>query len=140
MLHVGMNIPDKSGLAAQVARVLKPGRLFGIYDVMRTGPAELTYPVPWASTPDLSALAVPETYKAALQAHGFEIVAERSRREFALEFFRSLRARMAQADGPPPLGLHLVMGPDSATKVGNMLENIEVGTIAPVEIIARRAM
>jgi SAM-dependent methyltransferase len=139
MLHVGMNIPDKPGLAAQVARVLRPGRLFGIYDVMRTGPAELTYPVPWASTPELSALAPPEMYKAALRASGFEVVAERNRREFALEFFQQLWARMARAGGPPPLGLHLVMGPDAATKVGNMLANVEAGTIAPVEIIARRA-
>jgi SAM-dependent methyltransferase len=139
MLHVGMNIPDKPGLATQVARVLKPECLFGIYDVMRTGPAELTYPVPWASTPELSSLAPPETYKAALRAGGFEVVAERSRREFALEFFQRLRARMARAGGPPPLGLHLVMGPDAATKVGNMLANIEAGTIAPVEIVARRA-
>jgi hypothetical protein len=106
---------------------------------MRTGPAELTYPVPWASTPEQSALAPPETYKAALRASGFEIVAERSRREFAIEFFRSLRARMAHADRPPPLGLHLVMGPASATKVGNMLASVEAETIAPVEIIARRA-
>ena len=74
MLHVGMNIPDKRGLVAEVARVLKPGALFGVYDVMRTGPAELTFPVPWAATPEISALAPPEAYEAALRASGFEIV------------------------------------------------------------------
>jgi SAM-dependent methyltransferase len=138
MLHVGMNIPDKAGLVREVARVLKPGRLFAIYDVMRTGQAELTFPVPWAATPAISALAAPEAYKAALRASGFELVAERNRRDFALEFFKSLRARMTQAGGPPPLGLHLVMGPDTPTKVANMIANVEAGTIAPVEIIARR--
>ncbi len=139
MLHVGMNIPDKHGLAAEIARVLKPGALFGVYDVMKTGSAELRFPVPWAATPEISALAPPEAYEAALRASGFEIVARRNRREFALEFFKTLRARMAQAGGPPPLGLHVVMGPDAAIKAGNMSANIEAGVIAPVEIVARSA-
>jgi hypothetical protein len=47
---------------------------------------------------------------------------------------------MARAEGPPPLGLHLVMGCDAGTKVENMIANIEAGTIAPVEIIARRVV
>jgi ubiquinone/menaquinone biosynthesis C-methylase UbiE len=48
MLHVGMNIEDKEKLAGEVARVLRPGSVFGIYDVMRTGPGDLAFPVPWA--------------------------------------------------------------------------------------------
>ena len=35
MMHVGMNIEEKEKLAAEVARVLRPGAVFGIYDVMR---------------------------------------------------------------------------------------------------------
>lgn len=34
--------------------------------------------------------------------------------------------------------LHVVMGPDAALKARNMSANIEAGTIAPVEIVARR--
>jgi ubiquinone/menaquinone biosynthesis C-methylase UbiE len=138
MLHVGMNIPDKRALFTEVARVLKPGGAFAVYDVMQTGDAPLIFPVPWAATPDISALATPDAYKAALRASRFEIVAERNRRAFAIEFFKTLRARMAQAGGPPPLGLHLVMGTDSAVKIGNMMANIDRGSIAPVELIARR--
>jgi ubiquinone/menaquinone biosynthesis C-methylase UbiE len=44
MLLVGMNIAEKVKLAVEVARVLRSGSAFGIYDVMRTGPGELTYP------------------------------------------------------------------------------------------------
>jgi ubiquinone/menaquinone biosynthesis C-methylase UbiE len=33
-IHVGMNIQDKAGLYREVGRVLKPGAVFGIYDVM----------------------------------------------------------------------------------------------------------
>lgn len=139
MLHVGMNVPDKQALFAEVARVLKTGGTFAIYDVMQTGDGTVTYPVPWAATPAISAVASPAAYKTALRASKFEILVEHNRRDFAIEFFRALRVRMAQAGGPPPLGLHLVMGPDAATKIGNMIANIEAGSIAPVELIARRA-
>ena len=139
MLHVGMNIVDKEKLGFEVARVLRPGSLFGIYDVMQTGPGELAYPVPWATSPDLSAVAEPERYKEALQAAGFAVTAERNRRDFALAFFAELRAKTAAAGGPPPLGLHLLMGKSTPEKVQNMIDNISKGRIAPVELIARKA-
>jgi hypothetical protein len=139
MLHVGMNIEDKEKLAAELARVLRPGALFGIYDVMGTGRGELAYPVPWATAADLSAVAEPERYKKALQDAGFTVIAERNRRDFALAFFAELRSKTAAAGGPPPLGLHVLMGKSTPEKVQNMIDNISKGLIAPVELIARKA-
>jgi ubiquinone/menaquinone biosynthesis C-methylase UbiE len=138
MLHVGMNIEDKEKLASEVARVLRPRSSFGIYDVMRTGQGELAYPVPWATTADLSAVAEPERYKNALQEAGFTVIAERNRRDFALAFFADLRAKTAAAGGPPPLGLHVLMGKNTPEKVQNMIDNISNGCIAPIELIARK--
>jgi SAM-dependent methyltransferase len=139
MLHVGMNIDDKPKLCSEVSRVLRSGSLFGIYDVMRIGDGELTYPVPWATTAASSALATPAQYREALQAAGFSVIAERNRRDFALAFFDQLRARTAAAGGPPPLGLHILMGRNTPDKVQNMIQNISNGRIAPVELIARKA-
>lgn len=139
MLHVGMNIADKAALARAVARVLAPGGTFGIYDVMLTGDPNLVFPVPWAAGPETSAVATPEDYRAALTTAGFEIVSERNRRDFALDFFHKMRARAQAAGGPPALGLHIVMGPDAPAKIANMIANIDAGRIAPVEIVARRA-
>jgi SAM-dependent methyltransferase len=139
MLHVGMNIEDKEALAAEVARVLRPGAVFGIYDVMRTGAGDLAFPVPWATTSDLSCVAEPERYKSALLKAGFAVAAERNRRDFALAFFADFRAKSAAAGGPPPLGLHVLMGKSTPQKVQNMLDNIAKGLIAPVELIARKA-
>jgi ubiquinone/menaquinone biosynthesis C-methylase UbiE len=138
MLHVGMNIADKPALCAEVARVLKAGGAFAIYDVMKTGSAPLTFPLPWASAPEISAVAPPEGYKGALRAAGFTVLAERNRRDFAIEFFKTMRSRLAQAGGPPPLGLHIVMGNDAGTKIANLVAGLEAGAVAPVEIIARR--
>ena len=139
MLHVGMNIDDKRQLCAEVHRVLRPGACFGIYDVMRTGVGELAYPVPWAATPETSALHSLDDYRVALRAADFTISAERNRRDFALEFFAKLKASTTGASGPAPLGLHILMGDTAPRKIANMVANIASGTLAPVEIVARRA-
>ena len=139
MLHVGMNIDDKRQLCAEVHRVLRPGAYFGIYDVMRTGEGELAYPVPWAATPETSAVHSLDDYRVALRAAEFTTTAERNRRDFALEFFAKLKASTTGANGPAPLGLHILMGDTAPRKIANMVANIASGTIAPVEIVARKA-
>lgn len=138
MIHVGMNIADKRTLFVEIARVLRKGAPFGVYDVMRTASGTLAYPLPWATTDATCAIAPPEAYRKALESAGFLPGAERARRQFALDFFARLRSRLASSGGPPPLGLHLVMGPDTPRKIGNMVANIEAGLIAPVEMIARK--
>lgn len=135
MLHVGMNIPDKAAVFAEVHRVLKPGGIFAIYDVMREGEGEISYPVPWASEPATSHLESAASYETMLRTAGFTVVKKRSRREFALE---SMRRRAAQA-GPPGLGLPIVMGPTAAQKLANMAAMVERGIFAPTEIISRAA-
>lgn len=139
MIHVGMNIADKTALAAEVSRVLKPGARFGIYDVMRLGEGELLFPVPWAASAATSAVVTPDGYKQALQAAGFTILAERNRREFALEALARVRSQQSTAGGPPPLGLHLLLGEEMGVRFPNMFARIQDGTIAPVEIIAQKA-
>ena len=139
MLHVGMNIDDKAKLCSEVSRVLRSNALFGIYDIMRVGDGELTYPVPWATTAESSAVATPAQYREALQAAGLSVIAERNRRDFAVAFYDQLRARTAAAGGPPPLGIHILMGRSTPDKVQNMIQNVSNGCLAPVELIAQKA-
>jgi SAM-dependent methyltransferase len=79
MMHVGMNIADKPALFAEVRRVLKPGAMFAIYDVMRTGAGELRFPLHWAATPETSFVVGAAEYRRALEAGGFSIIKERDR-------------------------------------------------------------
>ncbi|WP_428665201.1 class I SAM-dependent methyltransferase [Reyranella sp.] len=140
MLHVGMNIADKKAVFAEVRRVLRPGGVFAIYDVMRESDGAFAYPVPWSSEPATNAIAAATTYRDLLGSEGFTIEKERSRRDFAMEFFRQMRQRMAETaakGGPPPPGLPILMGPTAPQKVANMIALLERGVISPTEIIAR---
>ncbi len=105
---------------------------------MRVGDGDLGFPVPWATTPAESHVSSPDEYKAALEAAGLRVIAERNRRSFALQFFSQLQARAGSAGDPPPLGLHILMGHTAPEKVKNMIENISRNRIAPVEIVAER--
>ncbi|MCP5424945.1 MAG: methyltransferase domain-containing protein [Gammaproteobacteria bacterium] len=139
MIHVGMNIIDKTALATEIGRVLKPGAIFGIYDIMRTSDTKLDFPVPWATTAEGSFLASLESYKNALTQVGFEIVNERNRRDFALELYGRIKNTVpGKGRESPPLGLHLIMGAEAQIKIRNMFENIEQGCIAPIELIAQK--
>ena len=138
MLHVGMNIADKTRLFTELNRVIRPGGSFAIYDIMRQEPGDLNYPVPWASEQASSHLASLPHYVESLLNAGFEVLIENNRRDFALEFFEKLREKAATGRGPSPLGLHTLMKESSPVKVKNMVSGIAANLIAPVELIARK--
>lgn len=136
MLHVGMNVPDKTSLFKEVARTLRPGGWFALYDVMITGDPQLTFPVPWAAAEDGSFAETPADYRRHAERAGFAITVERDRREIAIDFFNKLQARAA-ADGPPKVGLHLLMQ-DAPEKFSNMIAMLRSGQISPVELVLQK--
>ncbi len=136
-LHVAMNIADRAGLYGEVARVLKPGAVFCIYDVMKGGNEALKFPVPWAESPATSHLTTPQETQALLRDADFEVGEHEDRTAFALDFFRQTLA--SAAAGVPPFGLHIMMGATAREKFQNMLANLENGAIAPTVMVARRA-
>jgi SAM-dependent methyltransferase len=138
MLHVGMNIEDKAALFRSAARALCPGGQFGIFDIMLSGDASgMQYPVPWATRSGTSFLATPEAYRDAAAEAGFQPVAERDRRDFALDYFYGLFERI-EREGPPILGIHLLMGETAGQKLRNYVANVEAGRITPCEMIFRK--
>ena len=141
MIHVGMNIADKAGIFREVRRVAKAGGLFTIFDIVstgvgRTGGGTIRYPVPWASSEETSFVGTRGEYREALQKTGFEIMQERGRAAFGIEFTERVIARMAQG-GPPALGLHLLMGEKTPMMIKNILAMMKEGVLEPVELQAR---
>jgi MPBQ/MSBQ methyltransferase len=122
MLHVGMNVADKAGLFAEVARVLRPGGSFAVYDAMRVGPGDPTFPLPWAGTAAISFLETPDAYAGHAARAG---LAERTRRSRMAEGIERLKAfgAISVARGMP------------TERLTNVLAALEAGTIAPVEMI-----
>ena len=136
MFHVGMNIADKNALFSQVARVLKPGGRFALFDVMRDDDAgDLVFPLPWSEAPETSFVDPPSAYLDAGAAEGLALHAQRSRRDFALSYFTHVFEAIEKAGGPPPLGIHLLMGDTAGVKLKNYVANVEAQRIAPVEMI-----
>ncbi|WP_282168510.1 methyltransferase domain-containing protein [Ruegeria atlantica] len=138
MLHVGMNIEDKAGLFVEVSRALATGGTFALFDVMGGEVAEpLAYPLPWSTVAETSFVDAPEVYKEAAAAAGLELVTETDRTEFALTFFEEVFARIAES-GPPPMGIHLMMGETAPEKFQNYVTNLKAGRIRPTEMIFKK--
>jgi ubiquinone/menaquinone biosynthesis C-methylase UbiE len=135
VIHVGMNIQDKTGLFREVARVLKPGARFAIFDILRASAGDLQFPLPWAMTPETSFVANADDYRLALEAVGFHLVHQRSRRQFAIENMEKMRAQAASGS-PQILGVHILMGEKAPLMLKNVNQAIVVGTLDPVELVA----
>ncbi|NKX56222.1 class I SAM-dependent methyltransferase [Arthrobacter mobilis] len=137
LLHVGMNIADKDSLFAQLHRVLKPGGRLVVYDIMRTGDGAIHYPMPWASHARTSFVGTAGEYLAALAAAGFAVRSERNRHGLAAAALERVLERMDEGGGHP-LGPQLVIGPEAPRRLGNLMNAVRRGVLAPVEILADR--
>ncbi len=133
-LHVGMNLPDKARSFAEMARVVRPGGVVGIYDVVWRDGGRLEFPVPWASTPGQSHVGTVEEYVEGLEGAGFDV----EMRDQSARAVATLRAMAERAGTPGPLGLHLVLGSTAAVKLKNLGRAVSDGVLGPVEVIARR--
>lgn len=135
--HVAMNIADKPALYAEIARVLTPGAVFGIYDILQGRGGEVVYPTPWANDASTSFLATPDEMRRLLETAGFRIESWRDTTAAGQAYFETALARIAES-GPPPLGIHLLL-PDFRPRIENMLRGLAEGRLAVIEIVCRKA-
>ena len=135
--HASMNIADKARLFAEMHRVLKPGGRLAVYDIVAGGGGEVHFPVPWARQPSISFLVSAEEMREELEKTGFRVLAWRDATAPAREWFLEVMTR-AQAEGPPPLGTHLLLGPDFRQMRKNQIRNLEENRIALVEAVLER--
>jgi MPBQ/MSBQ methyltransferase len=134
--HVAMNIRERDRLYKEIARVLKPGALFCLYDVMRGANRGLYFPLHWAKAPETSHVISPSETATLLEAAGFVVEYMEQRKAFALAF---LHERLDALDDDALLGFHVLLGANARKKIENMIRNLEEGRAAPIIMIARRA-
>ncbi len=135
--HTAMNIEDKPRLYAEMCRVVKRGGLIAIYDIPAGDGGPVHFPVPWARVPSISFLATPDELRELLEEAGFEILSWRDTTDLGREWFRALRQR-AQEEGAPPLGFHVLLGPDFQAMAQNQVRNLEENRIRLIEVLARK--
>lgn len=132
VVHVGMNIPDKAAMLAELHRVCRPGATVAVYDIMRRTDAPLAYPLPWTTDETTDCVESEDTYRSAMAAAGLELVSSADRTELVLEVIGQA------ASNPAPVNLAHLMGSAWPTMFGNLVTALRDGTVAPVELLARR--
>jgi len=126
MMHVGMNIPDKTAVVAEVHRVLRPGGRFALYEQVRTSRGDLPYPLPWAEDERSSFVETVADYRAHLETAGFEVEDEQDRTPTTLEH-----------PPPGPLSNAVIFGPPFAQRVANSVAAARTGILGAWLLIAR---
>ena len=119
----------------EVARVLKHGGRFAIFDILQSRDGALEYPLPWAVSAESSFVGTADNYRNALAAAGFRVEHQRGRQQFAVQFMEKMRAQ-ASTGAPPVLGVHILMGEKAPLMLKNVNTAIADGRLEPVEIVA----
>jgi SAM-dependent methyltransferase len=129
MIHVGMNVPDKRALFAEVRRALVDGGRFVLYDQMRITDGTLPYPLPWAVDERSSFVEGPREYAAHLTAAGFEV--------------EDVEDRTAAVAGPPPEGADgqltpgVLFGAEFRERIANNILATQRGELGAILVVAR---
>jgi SAM-dependent methyltransferase len=97
-MHVQMNIADKSTFFSEIARRLRPGARFAVFEVCRTGDAEPAPPLPWSLDGRDSFLTTPQALRATIESCGFALDGWVDETAWVREWFDHAAARMAAAE------------------------------------------
>ena len=136
--NAAMNIADRDRLYAEMRRVLKPAGRLAIQDVAAGPGGEPYYPTPWAKDKSISFLFPPQITREKLERAGFRVLAWHDPTRESLEQALA-RAKALEGGSLPPLGLHILIGPNFPTVSKNMVRNLEEARITLINAVLERA-
>jgi ubiquinone/menaquinone biosynthesis C-methylase UbiE len=127
--HAQMNIKEKKKLYSEIYRVLKKGGKFIYYDIFSIGNEPLHFPLPWAEESSISSLITIPDYQELLEQIGFKEISRKDQTENSANFIKEMFTKVAK-EGPPKMGLNLLMKETSIEKLKNILRNITENKMA----------
>jgi len=135
-IHVAMNIKAKDAMYRHAKRVLKPGGIFAVYDILQGAGGPVHFPVPWAREPSISHLATKDEMRRLLREAGFALLEEVDSSPESLIWFKEMQARMA-AGGAPPVTFQVFLGEDFPVMARNQVRNLAEDRIQTVTFICK---
>ena len=137
--HAQMNIPHKQQFYNEIGRVLKPGGHLLFHDIFRGAGPPLQFPVPWAERPEISFLAEVAEAQEFLRQAGLSTIHWHNKDADSLAFFEQVLQRIGEA-GPPPIGIHLLMGDSARSKLENYMLNLTENRISVALGLAEKSI
>lgn len=122
--HVQMNIHHKLKFYSEIERVLTPQGIFIYYDIFKTEGGQVKYPVPWAEESSSSFLITPFQMDDILERLCFKQLVTTDETYKGITFLRTLFEKL-EKNGPPRLGLNVLMGSSTKEKLTNILDGLE---------------
>jgi ubiquinone/menaquinone biosynthesis C-methylase UbiE len=119
--HVQMNVEDKKKFYNEIHRVLKKEGSLIFHDIFRQHDGALKYPVPWASSENISHLITTSELHQLLTSIGFYIRQTRDQTAAAIEFLSDSNESVADVI---PFSPQIIMGDNGKEKLSNLLQNL----------------
>jgi len=122
--HVQMNISHKLKFYSEIERVLTEHGTFIYYDIFRTESGEVNFPVPWADDASKSFLGTTSNMDDILESLCFKSILTSDQTYEGILFLQELFEKL-KMNGPPKLGLNVLMGSSTKEKLVNILKGLE---------------
>jgi SAM-dependent methyltransferase len=126
-MHVQMNVADKTTFFAAIARRLRPGAHFAVFEVCRTGAVEPALPLPWSLDGTDSFLATADELRCTIEAAGFDVVEWVDDSSWVRDWFAQAGARMVASGSRTTLPALLK---DGRTRMLNYVAALNTGVVS----------
>lgn len=136
--HILMNIEDKPRAIKEFSRVLKPGGLLLLHEIVKGEKNDARYPVPWAAEPDISFLTPWPQFCDLFESSGFSIIFQIDDSPIALRWWEKAKTAAQRTTVVPPLHPRLVFGENALEFGKNMFHNFSTQSIGLMTAVLKK--